>query len=40
MAESSEKIVLTIRQKPMVIEKYENRESATELAEDYRVGID
>jgi hypothetical protein len=40
MAENSEKIVLTVKQKLELLEKSENGESATELAKDYGVGID
>jgi hypothetical protein len=40
MAENHKKIVLTVKQKPMLIKKSENWESATELAKDYGVGIE
>jgi hypothetical protein len=40
MAENHKKIVLTVKQKLELIEKFENRESAIELAKDYGVGIE
>jgi hypothetical protein len=39
IAENHKKIVLTVKQKFELIEKFENRELVTELAKDYRVGI-
>jgi hypothetical protein len=39
MAEKHKKIVLTIKQKLQLIEKFENRESATKLVKDYEIGI-
>jgi hypothetical protein len=34
------KIVLTVQQKLELLEKFENRELATELATDYAAGIE
>jgi hypothetical protein len=39
MAENCKKIVLTVKQKLKLLEKFENGESATELAKDYGVDI-
>jgi DNA invertase Pin-like site-specific DNA recombinase len=39
MVEKHKKIVLTIKQKLKLIEKFENGESATKLAKDYGIGI-
>jgi hypothetical protein len=40
MAENHKKIVLTVKQKLKLIEKFENGELVTELAKDYGVGIE
>jgi hypothetical protein len=40
MAENHKKIVLTVKQKLKLSEKFANRESAIELAKDYGVGIE
>jgi hypothetical protein len=40
MAENCKEIVLTVKQKLILIEEFENGESATELAKDYGVGIE
>jgi hypothetical protein len=40
MAENGKKIVLTVKQKLKLLEKFENGELATELAKDYGVGIE
>jgi hypothetical protein len=40
MVENLKKIVLTVKQKRGLLEKFENRESVTELARDYRVGTE
>jgi hypothetical protein len=40
MAENCKEIVLTIKQTLELVEKFENRESATGLARDYGVGIE
>jgi Mor family transcriptional regulator len=39
MAENGKKIVLTVKQKLQLLEKFENGESVTELAKDYGVEI-
>jgi hypothetical protein len=39
MAEKQKKIVLTVKQKLRVIEKFENGESVTKLSKDYGIGI-
>jgi hypothetical protein len=36
----SNKIVLTVKEKLELLEKFENGESVTELAKDYGVGIE
>jgi hypothetical protein len=40
VAENCKKIVLTVKEKLQLLEKFENRESATELPKDYGVGIE
>jgi hypothetical protein len=40
MAENHKKIVLTVKLKLELLEKFENGESATEFAKDYGVGIE
>jgi hypothetical protein len=41
MAENCKKFVLTVKKKKLeLIEKFENGESATELAKDYGFGIE
>jgi hypothetical protein len=40
MDENRKKIALTVKQKLELLEKFENRELATELAKDYGVGIE
>jgi hypothetical protein len=37
--DENKKIVLTVKQKLKLIEKFENGESATKLAKDYEIGI-
>jgi hypothetical protein len=39
-AENRNKTVLTAKHVPELLEKFENRELATELAKDYGVGIE
>jgi hypothetical protein len=40
LAENRKKIALAVKQKLELLEKFENKESATELAKDYGVGIE
>jgi hypothetical protein len=40
MAEDHKKVVLTVKQQFALLEKFENGELVTELAEDYGIGID
>jgi hypothetical protein len=40
MAENHNKIVLTVKQKFKLLEKFENGESTTESAKGYGVGIE
>jgi hypothetical protein len=40
LAENHKKIVLTVKQKHELLEKFDNRELAPELAKDYRIGTE